>query len=48
MLTEDAAPTMPPRVYWLDGRDAVAATTLSRGTWDGEPRPGPTGSCPAP
>jgi len=40
MLTEDAVLTMPPWVYWLDGRDAVAATMLSPGTWDGEPRPG--------
>jgi RNA polymerase sigma-70 factor, ECF subfamily len=39
-LTEDAVLTMPPWVYWLDGRDAVAATMQSRGTWDGEPRPG--------
>jgi RNA polymerase sigma-70 factor (ECF subfamily) len=40
MLTEDAVLTMPPWVYWLDGRDAVVATMQSRGTWDGEPRPG--------
>jgi RNA polymerase sigma-70 factor, ECF subfamily len=40
MLTEDAVMTMPPWVYWLDGRDAVVATMLSPGTWDGEPRPG--------
>ena len=40
MLTEDAVLTMPPWVYWLAGRDAVAATMQSRGTWDGEPRPG--------
>jgi RNA polymerase sigma-70 factor (ECF subfamily) len=40
MLTEDAVLTMPPWVYWLSGRDAVAATMQSRGTWDGEPRPG--------
>lgn len=40
MLTEDAILTMPPWVYWLDGRDAVVATMTSPGTWDGEPRPG--------
>jgi RNA polymerase sigma-70 factor (ECF subfamily) len=40
MLTEDAVLTMPPWLYWLKGRDAVVATMLSRGTWDGEPRPG--------
>ncbi|MFO0619514.1 MAG: hypothetical protein U0414_43405 [Polyangiaceae bacterium] len=40
LLTEDAILTMPPWAYWLDGRDAVVATMTSRGTWDGEPRPG--------
>jgi RNA polymerase sigma-70 factor (ECF subfamily) len=40
MLTEDAVLTMPPWVYWLNGRDAVVATMLSPGTWEGEPRPG--------
>jgi RNA polymerase sigma-70 factor (ECF subfamily) len=40
MLTEDAVLTMPPWVYWLAGRDAVAATMQSRETCDGEPRPG--------
>ena len=40
MLTQDAVLTMPPWVYWLDGRDAIVATMLSPGTWEGEPRPG--------
>jgi RNA polymerase sigma-70 factor, ECF subfamily len=40
MLTEDAVMTMPPWIYWLDGRDAVVATMISTGTWQGEPRPG--------
>jgi RNA polymerase sigma-70 factor (ECF subfamily) len=40
MRTEDAVLTMPPWLYWLNGRDAVAATMLSRDTWGGEPRPG--------
>jgi RNA polymerase sigma-70 factor (ECF subfamily) len=40
MLTEDVVLTMPPWVYWLDGRDAVVATMVSPGTWEGEPRPG--------
>ncbi len=31
---------MPPWVYWLDGRDAIAATITSSGTWQGVPRPG--------
>ena len=39
MLTEDAVMDMPPWMYWLDGRDAVAATFLGPGTWEGEPRP---------
>jgi RNA polymerase sigma-70 factor (ECF subfamily) len=32
--------SMSPWVGWLDGREAVAATLRSPGTWDGEPRPG--------
>lgn len=40
MLAEDAIMSMPPWVGWLDGREAVAATLRSPGTWDGEPRAG--------
>jgi RNA polymerase sigma-70 factor (ECF subfamily) len=40
MLTDDAVMNMPPWIYWLDGREAVAATMTSTGTWQGEPRPG--------
>jgi RNA polymerase sigma-70 factor (ECF subfamily) len=40
MLTEDAVLTMPPWVYWLDGRASIVATMQSPGTWEGEPRPG--------
>lgn len=40
LLTQDAVLTMPPWVYWLDGKDAIIATMLSPGTWDGVPRPG--------
>ena len=40
MLTQDAVMNMPPWVYWLDGRDAIAATITSSGTWQGIPRPG--------
>jgi RNA polymerase sigma-70 factor (ECF subfamily) len=40
MLTKDAVMSMPPWMYWLEGRDAVVATFLSAGTWQGKPRPG--------
>jgi len=40
LLTDDAILTMPPWEYWLAGRDAIVATLLSPGTWDGEPRAG--------
>lgn len=40
VLTDDAIMTMPPWVYWLEGKAAVVATMLSSGTWDGPPRPG--------
>jgi RNA polymerase sigma-70 factor (ECF subfamily) len=40
MLAEDAVMSMPPWVFWLDGREAVAAALRNPGTWDGEPRPG--------
>ena len=40
MLTQDAVMNMPPWIYWLDGRDAIAATVTSPGTWQGVPRPG--------
>lgn len=40
MLAADAIMSMPPWVYWLDGREAVMASMTSPGTWDGTPRPG--------
>jgi RNA polymerase sigma-70 factor (ECF subfamily) len=40
LLATDAVMSMPPWEYWLDGKDAVVATMLSSGTWDGPPRPG--------
>lgn len=40
LLATDAVMSMPPWEYWLDGKDAVVATMLSQGTWDGQPRPG--------
>ncbi|AKV00045.1 RNA polymerase sigma factor [Labilithrix luteola] len=40
LLATDAVMSMPPWEYWLDGKDAVVATMLSSGTWDGERRAG--------
>lgn len=40
LLATDAVMSMPPWEYWLEGKDAVMATMLSSGTWDGAPRPG--------
>lgn len=40
MLAEDAIMSMPPWIYWLEGRERVAATFRSPATWDGEPRAG--------
>jgi RNA polymerase sigma-70 factor (ECF subfamily) len=40
LLANDAVMSMPPWEYWLEGKEAVMATLLSTGTWDGEPRPG--------
>lgn len=40
LLATDAVMSMPPWEYWIDGKDAVIATMLSPGTWQGEPRPG--------
>jgi RNA polymerase sigma-70 factor, ECF subfamily len=40
LLAADAVMNMPPWEYWLDGKDAVVATMLAPGTWDGDPRPG--------
>jgi len=48
LLATDAVMNMPPWEYWLDGKDAVMATMLSSGTWDGEPRPGRYRIMPAP
>jgi RNA polymerase sigma-70 factor, ECF subfamily len=36
MLAEDAILSMPPWVYWLDGREAIAASFRSPETWEGE------------
>jgi len=48
LLATDAVMNMPPWEYWLDGKDAVVATMLSTGTWDGVPRPGRYKIVPAP
>ena len=40
LLAADAVMNMPPWEYWIDGKDAVLATMLSPGTWDGERGPG--------
>ena len=48
LLATDAIMNMPPWEYWLDGKDAVVATMLSPGTWDGVPRPGRYKIVPAP
>jgi RNA polymerase sigma-70 factor, ECF subfamily len=48
LLARDAVMSMPPWEYWLEGKDAVMATMLSSGTWDGEPRPGRYRIIPAP
>lgn len=48
LLATDAVMSMPPWEYWLDGKEAVVATMLSAGTWDGEPRPGRYRIVPAP
>ena len=48
MLRADAVMTMPPWIYWLDGRDAVVATMTSPGTWEGELRAGRYRIVPAP
>jgi RNA polymerase sigma-70 factor (ECF subfamily) len=48
LLANDAAMSMPPWEYWLEGKEAVVATMRSPGTWDGEPRPGRYRIVPAP
>lgn len=40
LLAADAIMSMPPWEYWLAGKEAVMATMLSAGTWEGLPRPG--------
>jgi RNA polymerase sigma-70 factor (ECF subfamily) len=48
MLRADAVMTMPPWIYWLDGRDALVATMIHPGTWEGELRSGRYRILPAP
>ena len=48
LLSEDVVLSMPPWVYWLDGREAVVGTLFSHSTWQGEPRPGRYRVVPAP
>jgi RNA polymerase sigma-70 factor (ECF subfamily) len=48
LLATEAVMSMPPWEYWLDGKDAIVATMLSSGTWDGEPRAGRYRIVPAP
>lgn len=48
LLASDAVTNMPPWEYWLDGKDAVVATMLDSGTWEGEPRSGRYRIVPAP
>jgi RNA polymerase sigma-70 factor (ECF subfamily) len=48
LLATDAVMSMPPWEYWLEGKEAVVATMLSSGTWDGDPRPGRYRIVPAP
>jgi RNA polymerase sigma-70 factor (ECF subfamily) len=40
MLAEDAILSMPPWLYWLEGKEAVVASLRSPGTWEGELRAG--------
>ncbi len=40
MLAEDAIMSMPPWMFWLKGRDALAAAFRHPATWEGEPGPG--------
>jgi RNA polymerase sigma-70 factor, ECF subfamily len=40
MLADDARLSMPPWIYWLDGREQVIAGLTSPDTWQGPPRRG--------